>query len=167
MTWALISIGSNMVDPMLQVLSAYGSIKNEFENVSMSQLYTTEPVGPVAQPPFINAAILLSTDLTADSLLYKLQSIELEAGRNRNAEQPKGPRILDLDLILFGSEIQKNSLLQLPHPSFRNRNFVLIPSREVAGEMIDPVTGLSIHELQKQCTDRSWVKVFNTERVTA
>lgn len=167
MTRALISIGSNLVDPMLQVLNAFERIQREFSDVQISQLYTTEPVGNIDQPPFINAAILLSTEMEADVLLSHLHTIESEAGRQRDTEQPKGPRILDLDLILFGAEIRQLQYLQIPHPSFRNRNFVLIPSAEIAGEMIDPVSGRSIRQLQSECQDGSWVKLFNTERILA
>ena len=167
MTLALISIGSNRNGPQAQIAHAIELIDEEFSDIRRSALYRTEPVGVVQQDSFINAAILLETQFQPLELLKWLLHIENLAGRDRALELPKGPRNLDLDLILFGGIRLHSPELELPHPRFRQRRFVLQPAAEIAGEMIDPVSGKTIEALLNECQDTSWVHVLSMERATA
>jgi 2-amino-4-hydroxy-6-hydroxymethyldihydropteridine diphosphokinase len=97
---------------------------------------------------FLNAAAIGTTDLAARALLDRLLAIERAYGRIR--PYPGAPRTLDLDLILYGDAIIDEAGLQVPHPRFRERAFVLLPLTEIAAEWVDPVTGRTVAELARQ-----------------
>ena len=157
MTRVLISVGSNMNDSRNQVLTAFSALNAGYEQAQMSRLYLTQPVGPVTQTSFVNAAIQFETDQSALEILDHLLELERHAGRDRATELAKGPRILDLDIILFGSEIWSEEVLTIPHPRFGQRRFVLQPAAEIVPKMLDPVTGKSMTQLLAECTDQSWI----------
>lgn len=165
MTHVLISIGSNKNNPQLQIELAFTRLNERFKNARMSPLYLTEPVGGIPQNAFINAVIKLDTQLSAHELLHFLMDLERLAQRDRDIEIPDGPRNLDLDIILFGSEIVSDPDLEIPHPRFRDRRFVLKPMADLAPEVIDPVSNNSISQLLAVCTDKNWVKDLDIELV--
>lgn len=115
--------------------------------VAVSDFYDTAPVGYLDQPRFLNAALLLETEQQPLQLLEGLLGIERAMGRDRSATVAKGPRVIDLDLLLFGDEVMETPSLTLPHPAMRERQFVLEPLAEIAGDIIDPVTRQSIKQL--------------------
>jgi len=92
--------------------------------------------------------------------------LEHQAHRNRDQEISNGPRSLDLDIILYGSEILSKPELEIPHPRFRDRRFVLEPMQEIASESIDPVSQKSISQLLDECTDMNWVREMEEELQT-
>lgn len=104
--------------------------------VKRSSLYRTAPVGYANQPDFINAVAQLETGLPAERLLDELQALEARHGRRRSF--PNAPRTLDLDLLLYGRLVLKTDRLTLPHPRMREREFVLIPLREIAPDVEIP-----------------------------
>ncbi len=163
MTRCLISIGSNQNVPQNQIERAFHRLGQIFEQVEMSDLYITEPVGNVQQATFLNAIVSLKTKSTPRQLLKQLLDIERLAGRNRNNEIPNGPRNLDLDIILFGNEILETDSLVIPHPRFRERRFVLAPMSTIAPELIDPVSHKTITQLLLECSDPNWVKPLKNE----
>jgi len=163
MTQVLVSIGSNKNNPQRQIELAFTRLQERFKNAIMSPLYLTEPVGGIPQDAFINAAIKLDTQLSAHELLHILMDLEHQAHRNRDTEIPNGPRNLDLDIILFGDEILSESDLEIPHPRFRARRFVLEPMCDIAPEVIDPVSKNSISQLLTACADNNWVKDLEVE----
>jgi 2-amino-4-hydroxy-6-hydroxymethyldihydropteridine diphosphokinase len=128
------------------------------QELQWSQFYHTPPLEIIDQPEFINAAACGLTDLDPAELLKRLLSIETDLGRQRETVPPRGPRMIDLDLILYGNLQWQKDDLELPHPRFRERRFVLVPARDIAADMRDPVTGLSIAELLAECPDDSEIR---------
>ncbi|HDR2889610.1 TPA: 2-amino-4-hydroxy-6-hydroxymethyldihydropteridine diphosphokinase [Enterobacter asburiae] len=144
MTLAYIAIGSNLASPLEQVnaaVQALGEIP-ESRIVAVSSFYRTPPLGPQDQPDYLNAAVVLETALTAETLLDNTQRIELQQGRVRKAER-WGPRTLDLDIMLFGHEVIRTERLTIPHYDMKNRGFMLWPLFEIAPDLIFP-DGISL-----------------------
>ncbi|AIR60821.1 2-amino-4-hydroxy-6-hydroxymethyldihydropteridine diphosphokinase [Enterobacter sp. Ap-916] len=135
MTLAYIALGSNQASPLEQVSSALDALAAipQSRMVATSSFYRTPPLGPQDQPDYLNAAVVLDTDLSAEALLDHTQRIELEHGRVRKAER-WGPRTLDLDLMLFGDEVMHTERLTVPHYDMKNRAFMLVPLLEIAPE---------------------------------
>ncbi|MGV3529272.1 MAG: 2-amino-4-hydroxy-6-hydroxymethyldihydropteridine diphosphokinase [Flavisolibacter sp.] len=116
-----------------------------------SSLYETAAWGRQDQPAFLNQALLLETQLSAEQLLKRILSIEKELGRER--DQKYGPRTLDIDILLFNEEIINNSKLVVPHPQLPLRRFALMPLAEIAADERHPVLEKTIAELLEQCPD--------------
>jgi 2-amino-4-hydroxy-6-hydroxymethyldihydropteridine diphosphokinase len=118
---------------------------------AVSSFFATEPVGYLDQPQFVNAAALLETELAPLDLLYALLAIEASMGRQRNPAIPKGPRVIDLDLLLCvvagGSVNMQTPELTLPHPAMHERGFVLEPLAEIAPGLLHPTTGKTVADL--------------------
>lgn len=139
MTLAYIAIGSNLASPLEQVnaaVQALGEIPQS-KIVAVSSFYRTPPLGPQDQPDYLNAAVILETELGPEELLDNTQRIELQQGRVRKAER-WGPRTLDLDIMLFGHETINTERLTVPHYDMKNRGFMLWPLFEVAPNLIFP-----------------------------
>jgi 2-amino-4-hydroxy-6-hydroxymethyldihydropteridine diphosphokinase len=142
-----IAIGANLGDRRAAVAFAVERLSAHIPGLTLSDLIETEPCGEGLQdqPLYLNAAAVGDTALTARQLLDELLAIEQAYGRERPF--PGAPRTLDLDLILLGDACEDAPGLQVPHPRFRERFFVLGPLAEVAPELIDPITGLRVWEL--------------------
>ncbi len=138
---AYVALGSNLADPVQQLERAFDALAGlpETSLVARSSLYRSAPFGPVAQPDFINAVVALRTSLGARALLDRLQAIERSQGRER--EERWGPRTLDLDLLVYGAEVIDEPWLTVPHPGIVERNFVLLPLKEIAPDLVIPGTG--------------------------
>ena len=116
---------------------------------AMSSVYRTEPQGRKDQPWFANQVLALDCDgMTADALLDALLRIETELGRVRDPADRFGPRVIDLDLLLFGDEVRTAPCLTLPHPRMIERAFVLVPLCEIAPDLILP-SGRSVKDLAR------------------
>lgn len=139
MTLAYIGIGSNLGEPEQQIHQAVNALE-QIQNTTLaeiSSLYFSRPMGPQDQPDYMNAVAALETTLTPLELLDALQHIENEAGRVRKDER-WGPRVLDLDILLFGEQIIDNERLTVPHYGMKLREFVLIPLAEIAPDLTLP-----------------------------
>lgn len=119
------------------------------EILSESTIIETPPVGEIEQGAYLNGVIQISTTLNARALLGALLGIEADHGRDRGLEQRWGPRILDLDLILFGDEVIDEPGLVVPHPRLHERSFVLVPLAEIAPDVMIPVQNETPRQLLK------------------
>jgi len=149
-----IGIGSNLNDPKRQVEAAIASL-SKIPNSDMgciSSLYHTTPLGVKDQPGFINAVAQMDTILEPHLLLSHLQKIEREQGRMRDGTH-WGPRIIDLDILLYGNECVSTDDLKIPHPELTNREFVLYPLAEIAPDLALP-DGIEIAALRASCPPR-------------
>ena len=131
---------------MVHLQHAVTRLRGLLDGLRVSRFYDTVPVGaPGPQPLFLNAAAVGEAALPARDLLAALLAIEAE--RNRTRPYKNAPRTLDVDLILYGAETLDEPGLILPHPRFRERQFVLEPLAEIAPDLRDPVTGRTVSEL--------------------
>jgi 2-amino-4-hydroxy-6-hydroxymethyldihydropteridine diphosphokinase len=141
-----IALGSNLGDRDAHLAYATASLSPLLISPRFSSRIDTAPVGSSdGQPNFLNAAVVGDTTLAPLELLRALLAIERARGRER--PYPNAPRTLDLDLILYGTRIVESGELILPHPRFRERRFVLAPLAEIAPDMVDPVTGMTMAAL--------------------
>jgi 2-amino-4-hydroxy-6-hydroxymethyldihydropteridine diphosphokinase len=133
MVRAFIGLGSNLGDREGTLRAAVGRLRSlpTTRVVRLSTLRNTEPVGYVDQPRFLNGVVELETELTARELLDVLLDLERGFGRDRTASPPRGPRTLDLDLLLYGAEEIAEPGLEVPHPRLHERGFVLEPLAEL------------------------------------
>ena|GEM_PF-154267 len=129
---AYLGLGSNLGDREAEVAKAIQAIAKLGRVAAVSSFYETEPEGGAAQPRYINAAVRLETELDARRLLGACLAIEASRGRSRPAHRDKAPRTLDIDLLLYGSEVIAEPGLRVPHPALLVRPFVLIPLVDVA-----------------------------------
>lgn len=151
---AAIALGSNLESPFgdraanvteaLRRMEALGRVK------AISTFHDTEPVGYLDQPRFLNAAALLETTLEPEELMRSLLAIEREMGRTREGVMAKGPRVIDLDLLLYDTRILSTADLTLPHPAMHERRFVLAPLAEIAPQMTHPVLKLTVMEMLRR-----------------
>jgi 2-amino-4-hydroxy-6-hydroxymethyldihydropteridine diphosphokinase len=145
---AAVALGSNLGDRTAHLDHAISRLGDILDDLRVSRFYDTVPVGaPGPQPLFLNAAAVGMTTMAAREVLGTLLAIEQERGRERPYQN--APRSLDLDLILFGDSVIDEPGLIVPHPRFRERRFVLEPLAEIAPDLRDPVTGLTIAALLK------------------
>lgn len=128
----MIALGSNLNNPIQLIQQAAQVIAKlpKIQDLQLSSLYQTKPVGYLDQPDFINAVALIQTTYTAIELLHTLQSMEQQFGRQRSFAN--APRTLDLDIIDFNHQTIQSEELQLPHPRAYERGFVMIPLAEIA-----------------------------------
>lgn len=160
---AYIGIGSNLSSPAEQIQLAVDAIATIADTtiVNVSSLYCSRPMGPQDQPDYMNAVLALNTELNPLALLDALQLIENNAGRIRK-DNRWGPRILDLDILLFGDQIIDNPRLTVPHYGMKEREFVLTPLCEIAPELKLP-SGESLKSLTEQL-DSNGLKIHSKLR---
>jgi 2-amino-4-hydroxy-6-hydroxymethyldihydropteridine diphosphokinase len=148
-----IALGSNLGDRRGHLEWTFGRLQEYLSDFRASSIIETDPVDvPGPQPPYLNAAAIGRTDLEPQALLDLLLSIERERGRERLSV--RAPRTLDLDLILYGDRVVHDPGVDIPHPRFRDRRFVLEPLAEIAPEMRDPETGRTVRELLQSIGNR-------------
>lgn len=156
---AYIGLGSNLgkrrnnIDNSISLLARIGDLKV----VDKASFYETEPVGPV-QPWFVNTAIRIETDLEGQRILSLCKEVEKRIGRIDSLNW--GPRLVDLDILLVGSEITHVDSLDVPHPEIQNRRFVLLPLVEINPDLVHPELNIPIEQLLDEAeSDKKVIKI--------
>jgi 2-amino-4-hydroxy-6-hydroxymethyldihydropteridine diphosphokinase len=145
-SFVYLSLGSNVGDREAHLREAQARLVAAGSVVAVSSFYETEPVEFTRQPWFLNCAVAFETSRTPQQLMAAILSIEEEMGRLR--VQKKGPRSIDIDILLFGDAIMNSKELTIPHPAMDQRRFVLEPLAEIAAESLHPVLKKTIRELR-------------------
>ena len=140
-----LSLGSNLGDRAANLEAAIGNLRDLGTVVARSSVYETEPVEFERQPWFLNSVVALETELMPKQLLARVMAIEQKMGRRRT--QPKGPRIIDIDILLFAGSVIETPALTIPHPALHERRFVLEPLAEIASEVRHPAFKKTVREL--------------------
>lgn len=152
----VLSIGTNLGDRLQNLLQAKNLLQNQLGGTPQwSEIYET-PAWGFQGEPFYNTAILLQTSLSPTEVLSVIRTIENQMGRVRN-ENAVGysSRIIDIDIILYENQIIETPELQIPHPRFTQRKFVLLPMQDLSWQWKHPQTQQNLQQIIKECTDTS------------
>lgn len=156
MKTAYISLGSNMGDREQLILAAIQALgARGIRIVRRSSIYSTEPVDVATQSWFLNCVLEIETELMPRQLLKTFHEIENELGRKHTVR--RGPRVIDLDILFYGTSVIRTQDLEVPHPRLTQRRFVLVPMVEIAPELRHPLENKSMEELLAGTDDRSVV----------
>ena len=157
MRTAYLLIGGNLGNRKENLAKAVSLINEQCGSLTRSSsIYETEAWGNTDQPSFLNQALEISTSLNARQLMRRVLKIEEEMGRVR--KEKLGPRIIDIDILLFENEIHDLRFLKIPHPEMQNRRFVLVPLAEINSSLQHPVLKKTIAELLEKCPDNLEIK---------
>jgi 2-amino-4-hydroxy-6-hydroxymethyldihydropteridine diphosphokinase len=157
MNTAYLLIGGNLGTREKNMALAAALIGDQCGDVvKSSSLYETEAWGTIAQAPFLNQALEITTILNARQLLRRILKVEKQMGRIR--QEKMGPRIIDIDILFFNNEIYDLRFLKVPHPGMANRRFVLFPLAEIAPGLLHPILKKSITAMLHECPDQLDVK---------
>ncbi len=156
-----LSLGSNLGDREKNLARAIAALPEQGVRVlRRSSLYETEPLDVRGQPWFLNCVVEAETALMPRQLIQALLGIEREMGRRRRV--PRGPRLIDMDILFYGSSIIDLPGLEIPHPRSSERRFVLMPLNELAPTLRHPVLKKTVAELLAETPDRSEVRLWRT-----
>lgn len=155
-------MGSNKGDRAQSIVRALEALVAWGVSVTRkSVLYETEPVETSSKTWFLNCVIEADTDLLPPQLMHTLLHIEGALGRRRRV--PRGPRVIDIDILFYEDRLVSSEQLEIPHPRMAERRFVLVPFAEIAPELRHPVFKKTIAELLRETADRSEVRPYQTK----
>jgi len=143
-----LALGTNLGNREENLKNALELLKEKCRILKISSVYETEPFGYKDQPRFLNQALGGETRLSPLELLYFVKEAEKRLGRTKTFVN--GPRVIDIDILLYDRLVLESEELTVPHPRFAERDFVLFPLSEIAGEEIHPVFGIKVDELKNQ-----------------
>jgi 2-amino-4-hydroxy-6-hydroxymethyldihydropteridine diphosphokinase len=155
-----LSLGSNLGNRQANIEKALGQLnENGIEVRRVSSFYRTEPVGYAAQPWFVNCAAEAATDLMPLQLMRRCQAIQRGMGRRPGPKN--GPRLIDIDILLYENVVMRSAEVTIPHPRMAERRFVLVPLSELAPEARHPLSRLTVREMLQATPDTSQVVRIN------
>jgi 2-amino-4-hydroxy-6-hydroxymethyldihydropteridine diphosphokinase len=158
-----ISLGSNIGNREKNLAQAVSLLKEKgAEVLKKSSIYETSPVGVKGQPWFLNQVLEVQVDSEPRAFLRMVLGIEAQMGRTRKIM--KGPRSIDIDILLAEDKVVHSADLHIPHPELVNRNFVLVPLKEIAFDAIHPELGKKIGDLWRESKDPSAVRPFHKRK---
>ncbi len=164
MKTVFLCLGSNVGDRQQNIALAIEAMASRGIRVGrQSSLYATEPLDLPTQSWFLNCVVEAQTALMPRQLLHALQELELELGRRRLVR--RGPRVVDIDILLYGASVVRAPELEVPHPRMADRRFVLVPLREIAPALRHPTLKKTMAELLAETRDRSQVRRWHPQSV--
>ncbi len=157
----IVALGSNLGNRFSILENAKSQIEDRIGEITLeSSWYCSEPIGFDSNEEFLNGCIQVITKLSPEETLKELMLIESELGRVRSNIQGYESRPIDLDIILFGELIIHSETLEIPHPRYHQRKFVLEPLTEIQPSLIDPICKLTMSQLLKNCVDKSFLSIY-------
>jgi 2-amino-4-hydroxy-6-hydroxymethyldihydropteridine diphosphokinase len=160
MNTAYLLTGSNLVNRQENLEQALTLLNTHCGRIVLcSSVYETAAWGKTDQPHFLNQALKLETTLNAKQLMRRILKVEKLMGRER--KEKYGPRLIDIDILLFNDEILDYSFLKIPHPEMQHRRFALLPLSEIGGNIYHPVLKKTVTELLSECPDMLDVKKYS------
>lgn len=159
MTKVYLGLGSNLGNRARNIYVALRRLGDTIQLDQVSSLYETEPVGFVDQPCFLNLVCGGETDLSPEALLRLAKTIEREMGRKEGLRF--GPRVVDIDILLYDDLVADTPRLEIPHPRLHERAFVLVPLNEIAPELVHPRLGASVQQLLHKAASLKRVRLYS------
>jgi 2-amino-4-hydroxy-6-hydroxymethyldihydropteridine diphosphokinase len=147
-------LGSNLGDRERHLRMACDAARKILAGFQESAVYETLPLYMTEQNRFLNMVVSGMTELNPMQLLLRLQAVESELGRDRKSAPAKGPRVIDIDILLYGNRVISTESLRIPHPGIVERQFVLIPLLQLSPRLLDPVTGAPYAEISRRLPDQ-------------
>ncbi|TXT47804.1 MAG: folK [Spirochaetes bacterium] len=141
-----LGLGSNLGDRLENIEQAKALLASEVEIEALSGYWESKARYVENQPDFLNAVMRGRTALSPHALLRFIHGVETALGRNREASMPKGPRTIDIDILIYGQEVLDDADLVIPHPGMKERHFVLLPLMQIDPDLLDPATGKAFRD---------------------